>query len=191
MKVPKPPAGHAYLLACPFEMLVADGPGPICPIHVENRSVTLYWPFRNAPQPITAPRWIGLSRVPRRPHTEPPHVRAPIPLVTPQPTAGATAADSLRIDVFGPTADSDEDFADQSDLLYNLSKGLFVLTGRDLLSESPESYRQIRLLCRARGSIAHGRLPGVHVGARPLPSLDGFHDMLGGVEKALKWLDDL
>lgn len=332
MKAPKPAVGHAYLLACPFEMLVADGPGPICPIEVEGRSVTVYWPFRNAAQPTTAPRWIDLSRIPRRPHTEPPHVRAPIPIVTPRPRAGEIAADSLRIDLFGPMADSEGDFVeslairlfglirhrtgqwwlkrpnvegehlirngfainhrgelaggvnavlgveprrgsertlkhaefatlcdelargaesplswdlfydalyfvmasqggkdirravldatiacdvgvlsaasrtgetrglsarqvlgalDQSDLLYNLSKGLFTLTGRDFSSESPESYRQIRLLWRARGSIAHGRLPGVRVGARPLPSLDQFHDMLAGAEAALRWLDEL
>ena len=40
MMAPRPPAGHAYLLACPFEMLIADGPGPIRPIRVESNSVT-------------------------------------------------------------------------------------------------------------------------------------------------------
>jgi hypothetical protein len=313
-------------------MLVADGPGPICPIQVEGASVTVYWPFRNAAQPTTAPRWIDLSRIPRRPHTEPPHIRAPIPTVVPQPRAGETAADSLRIDLFGSKADSGADFVESlavrlfglirhrtgqwwlkrpnvegehlirngfvinhrgelaggvnavlgveprrgsermlthadfallcdalargaesplawdlfydalyfvmasqggkdirravldastacdvgvlaaasragerrglsarqvlralksSDLLYNLCRGLLTLTGRDFSAESPESYRQIRLLWRARGSIAHGRLPGVRVGARPLPSLDQFHDMLAGVEAALTWLDAL
>jgi hypothetical protein len=80
---------------------------------------------------------------------------------------------------------------DSSDLPYNLGRGLLTLTDRDFSAESPESYRQIRLLWRARGSIAHGRLPGVRVGARPLPALDQFHDMLGGVEAALRWVDAL
>jgi hypothetical protein len=328
----KTPAGHAYLLAFPFEMLVADGPGPICPIEVDGKSMTVYWPFRNREEPTTAPRWIDLSRVPRRPHTEPPHIRAPIPRVTPQPRTGEIAADSLRIDLFGANAESEGDFVsdlavrlfglirhrtgqwwlkrpnnegeqlirngfainhrgeladgvvaaigveprrgsertlahsdylslceelakgldiplswdlfydalyfvmasqggkdvrravldaanacevavlttasrvgekrklsarqvlralDQSDLLYNLSRGLRTLTGRDFSAESPENYRLVHQLWRARGSVAHGRLPGVRLAARPLPSLDQFHDMLGGVEITLKWLDAL
>jgi hypothetical protein len=329
--VPRRAEGHAYLLACPFEIEIAAGDGPICPISVAGRSATVYWPFRNNSEPSSPPRWINLARIPRRPHTEPPHLRAPIPIGTPQPRPGVVAADSLRIDVYGPDAESQSEFVRELalrllglmrhrtrqwwikrpnregedlirnefainhrgelaggvtagilveprrgseqplafgefkglcdalasgdeiplawdlfydalffimathggkdvrravidaanacevgvlaaasrvgaarnlsarkilnhlrtyDLIFNLRYGIPKLAGRSFLTESPDNYRLVHKLWRHRGSIAHGRLPGVRLG-RPLPSLNEFHDMLAGVEAALRWLDGL